>query len=125
MHILDICRCLTIHIILPCIAGTHSVCHKPVKLRTDASWCPTSAVPEWQDVCLFKSNAFGKVLVLDGVIQTTDRDEFSYQKMITHLPLCSLPVPMAISICTGSCCKNGMTAGFLTIQAAASADLRR
>ena len=27
-----------------------------------------------------------------GVIQCTDRDEFSYQEMITHLPLCSLQV---------------------------------
>ena len=26
-----------------------------------------------------------------GVIQLTTRDEFSYQEMITHLPLCSLP----------------------------------
>lgn len=27
-----------------------------------------------------------------GVIQTTDRDEFSYQEMISHLPLCALKV---------------------------------
>ncbi len=45
-----------------------------------------------QDVCVLKTKAFGSVLVLDGVIQTTDRDEFSYQEMIVHLPLCSLPV---------------------------------
>lgn len=45
-----------------------------------------------QDVCLLKTKAFGKTLVLDGVIQTTDRDEFSYQEMIVHLALCALPV---------------------------------
>lgn len=28
-----------------------------------------------------------------GVIQCTDRDEFSYQEMIAHLPLCSLDAP--------------------------------
>jgi spermidine synthase len=27
-----------------------------------------------------------------GVIQATERDEFSYQEMITHLPLCALKV---------------------------------
>jgi hypothetical protein len=27
-----------------------------------------------------------------GVIQCTDRDEFSYQEMMTHLPLCALEV---------------------------------
>ncbi len=46
-------------------------------------------------MCVFQSVAFGKVLVLDGVIQVTDRDEFSYQEMITHLPLCALPVSRA------------------------------
>lgn len=45
-----------------------------------------------QDVALLRTKAFGRVLVLDGVIQTTDRDEFSYQEMITHLALCALPV---------------------------------
>lgn len=29
------------------------------------------------------------MLVLDGVIQCTERDEFSYQEMIANLPLCS------------------------------------
>eukprot|EP00238_Polyblepharides_amylifera_P015898 CAMPEP_0196584296 /NCGR_PEP_ID=MMETSP1081-20130531/46546_1 /TAXON_ID=36882 /ORGANISM="Pyramimonas amylifera, Strain CCMP720" /LENGTH=331 /DNA_ID=CAMNT_0041905451 /DNA_START=117 /DNA_END=1112 /DNA_ORIENTATION=+ len=46
---------------------------------------------DFQDVMVFESEAFGNVLVLDGVIQCTARDEFSYQEMITHLPLCSLP----------------------------------
>ena len=47
---------------------------------------------------MFESKAFGKVLVLDGVIQATERDEFSYQEMIAHLPLCALPVR-----CSGDC----------------------
>lgn len=34
----------------------------------------------------------GRVLLLDGVIQCADRDEFSYQEMLTHLGLCSLKV---------------------------------
>ena len=45
-----------------------------------------------QDVAVVKTEAFGTVLLLDGVIQCTDRDEFSYQEMITHLPASSLPV---------------------------------
>ncbi|KAL0357944.1 UNVERIFIED_CONTAM: Spermidine synthase [Sesamum calycinum] len=36
---------------------------------------------------LLKSSTYGKVLVLDGVIQLTERDECAYQEMITHLPL--------------------------------------
>lgn len=46
---------------------------------------------EYQDILVFNSKTYGRVLVLDGVIQLTERDEFSYQEMITHLPLCSHP----------------------------------
>ncbi|CAG9464283.1 unnamed protein product [Pedinophyceae sp. YPF-701] len=45
---------------------------------------------QFQDICVFQSEAFGKVLLLDGVIQCTEKDEFSYQEMITHLPLQAL-----------------------------------
>ena len=42
------------------------------------------------------SKHHGKVLVLDGVIQCTDRDEFSYQEMISFLPLNSHPCPKKV-----------------------------
>jgi spermidine synthase / saccharopine dehydrogenase (NADP+, L-glutamate-forming) len=32
---------------------------------------------QYQDVLVFESESFGNVLVLDGVIQCTERDEFS------------------------------------------------
>lgn len=65
--------------------------------------------PMCQDVAVFRTEAFGRVLVLDGaahrahgayqharnttgVIQCTNRDEFSYQEMIAHLPVCALEV---------------------------------
>lgn len=42
---------------------------------------------DFQDILVFQSVSYGRVLVLDGVIQVTERDEFSYQEMITHIPL--------------------------------------
>jgi len=33
---------------------------------------------KYQDVLVFESTNYGNVLVLDGVIQATERDEFSY-----------------------------------------------
>lgn len=46
-----------------------------------------------QHVCVFDTESiFKRVLTLDGVIQVTTHDECSYQEMITHLPLCALPV---------------------------------
>merc|ERR1712000_200349 len=40
---------------------------------------------QYQDVLIFKSTDHGTVLVLDNVIQCTERGEFSYQEMIAHL----------------------------------------
>ena len=42
---------------------------------------------DFQDIMLFESFSHGRVMVLDGVIQITERDEFVYQEMLTHVPL--------------------------------------
>lgn len=52
---------------------------------------------------LMQSSTYGKVLVLDGVIQLTERDECAYQEMITHLPLCSIPNPKKVLSLEGTC----------------------
>eukprot|EP00775_Hariotina_reticulata_P013363 gene13363-13490_t len=56
---------------------------------------------QFQDVCVFESEAYGRVLLLDGVIQCTDRDEFSYQEMMTHIPMCALEVPAKRALVVG------------------------
>ncbi|XP_055534366.1 spermidine synthase isoform X2 [Wyeomyia smithii] len=47
------------------------------------------------------SFTYGTVLVLDGIIQCTQRDEFAYQEMIAFLPLCSHPNPKKVLIVGG------------------------
>ena len=56
---------------------------------------------EYQDIMVFDSETYGRVLVLDGVIQLTERDEFAYQEMITHLPLFAHPNPKRVLIVGG------------------------
>lgn len=56
---------------------------------------------DFQDVLLFQSASYGKVLVLDGVIQCTERDEMAYQEMIVHLPLFAHPNPKKVLIIGG------------------------
>jgi len=41
----------------------------------------------YQDIVIFESASHGRVMVLDGCIQITERDEFAYQEMIAHVPL--------------------------------------
>lgn len=40
-----------------------------------------------QHLIIFENPVFGRVMALDGVIQTTERDEFVYHEMMTHVPL--------------------------------------
>ncbi len=42
---------------------------------------------EVQDVLIFENAIFGKVLVLDGIVQLTERDNHIYHEMIAHVPL--------------------------------------
>ena len=42
---------------------------------------------EHQDLIVFESEAWGRVLALDGVVQTTTADEFVYHEMLVHSPI--------------------------------------
>ena len=53
---------------------------------------------EFQHVLLFQNKTYGRVLVLDGVIQVTERDECSYQECIVNLPMFSHPNPKKVLI---------------------------
>ncbi|MBW8269827.1 polyamine aminopropyltransferase [Caldovatus aquaticus] len=41
----------------------------------------------FQDIMVFESESHGRVMLLDGVVQITEADEFIYQEMLTHVPL--------------------------------------
>lgn len=42
---------------------------------------------EHQHLIIFDNPEFGRVLALDGVVQTTERDEFIYHEMLAHTPI--------------------------------------
>ena len=55
----------------------------------------------FQSVLIFDNELLGRVLVLDDVIQTTERDEFFYHEMLAHVPLLALEQPREILIIGG------------------------
>ncbi|HVC59102.1 MAG TPA: polyamine aminopropyltransferase [Acetobacteraceae bacterium] len=72
-------------------------------MATD-SWINETLYPDWgqrflvkrelarvqsdfQDIVIFESSSHGRVMLLDGVIQITEADEFVYQEMLAHVPL--------------------------------------
>jgi len=42
---------------------------------------------EHQDLQIFENPVFGRILALDGIIQTTEGDEFIYHEMLAHVPI--------------------------------------
>jgi len=56
---------------------------------------------KYQDILVFDSETYGKVLVLDGVIQITERDQCAYQEMICHVPMLAHPNPENVLIIGG------------------------
>ncbi|MFT8711567.1 polyamine aminopropyltransferase [Komagataeibacter rhaeticus] len=55
------------------------------ELRVDRMLARTKSA--FQDIAVFENVDLGRVLMLDGVVQITERDEFVYQEMLTHVPL--------------------------------------
>jgi spermidine synthase len=56
---------------------------------------------EFQHIEVYQSEFFGKVLVLDGIIQLTERDNMGYHEMITHVPLLAVGAPRRVLIVGG------------------------
>jgi spermidine synthase len=40
-----------------------------------------------QDVVIFETPVYGRVLALDNIVQVTQNDEFVYHEMLTHMPI--------------------------------------
>lgn len=53
------------------------------------------------DIQVVEHDYFGKMLILNGVVQLTERDEYLYHEMLAHVPLYSHPNPSDILIIGG------------------------
>lgn len=58
----------------------------------------------FQHVMICESDDFGRMLILDGVVQTTAMDGHIYNEMITHVPLHLHPNPKKVLIIGGGDC---------------------
>ena len=60
-----------------------------------------STKSRYQQIDLYETKHHGRMLVLDGIIQLTDFDEFAYQEMLVHTPLFAHPSPEKILVIGG------------------------
>ena len=52
-----------------------------------------SSRSEFQALDIVDTEAYGRLMLLDGCVMTTEKDEFIYHELISHVPLFSLPNP--------------------------------
>lgn len=55
----------------------------------------------YQKIEVFENEHFGRVLLLDGLVQTTEKDEFFYHEMLVHPVFVTHPLPQNILIIGG------------------------
>eukprot|EP01080_Neovahlkampfia_damariscottae_P009025 gene9025-1123_t len=55
---------------------------------------------KFQDILIFKSKTYGRMMSLDGIVQSSEKDECAYQEMICHLALCAHKNPKNV-VCIG------------------------
>lgn len=60
-----------------------------------------SGTSEFQDIKIVETPEFGRVLLLDDCLMLTEKDEFIYHEMMTHLPLAVHPDPRRILVIGG------------------------
>lgn len=60
-----------------------------------------SGKSEFQTVDVVETKGHGKMLLNDGLIMVTERDEFAYHDMITHVPLFVHPAPKNVLVIGG------------------------
>lgn len=55
----------------------------------------------YQSIEIVQTQRFGRALVLDGIVQTTELDEFMYHEMLVHVPMFACHSPREVLIIGG------------------------
>lgn len=56
---------------------------------------------KFQHLLLVDTYSYGKMLLLDGIVQVTEKDEFIYHEMMVHVPMLSHQAPRKVFIIGG------------------------
>ena len=60
-----------------------------------------SGKSKWQHIDVIETEGHGRMLLNDGIVMISERDEFVYHEMISHVPLFVHPQPKSILIIGG------------------------
>lgn len=65
---------------------------------------------KYQQISIVESDAFGRILVLDGIPQISTAEGFIYNEMISHIPIVTHHNPKKIAMIGGGDCGNAREA---------------
>ena len=78
--------------------------HDGIRFSFEASDVVFEERTEHQHLALIENDAFGRVLLLDEVVQVTTRDEFIYHEMMAHVPILAHGAAKEVLIVGGGDC---------------------
>ncbi|MGB9715721.1 MAG: polyamine aminopropyltransferase [Thermodesulfovibrionales bacterium] len=75
--------------------------YAPVEYCYDVEEILFKGKSKFQEIMVIKNPHFGKMLILDDVVQLTERDEFFYHEMLVHVVMFAHPGPRKIIVIGG------------------------
>lgn len=75
--------------------------YAPIQYSYEVSKILYSGRSKYQEIMVIENPFFGRMMILDGVVQITERDEFFYHEMLSHVVLNAHPNPRKVIVIGG------------------------
>ena len=75
--------------------------YAPIQYVYDVEKVLYKGKSDFQEIMVIENPHFGKILILDGVVQITERDEFFYHEMLVHPVMHAHPRPRNVIVIGG------------------------
>jgi len=75
--------------------------YAPIQYVYDVEHILHKSKSQFQEIMVIENPHFGRMLILDGVVQITARDEFFYHEMLVHVLLHAHPDPKKVIVVGG------------------------
>lgn len=75
--------------------------YAPIQYVYDVEKVLYKGKSKFQEIMVFENPYFGRILVLDNVVQLTERDEFIYHEMLTHVLMHAHPEAKTVAVIGG------------------------
>ena len=75
--------------------------YSPIEYSYDIEEILYKGKSKFQEIMVIRNQYFGKMLILDDVVQLTERDEFFYHEMLAHIVMHAIPHPKKIIVLGG------------------------